>query len=327
MVNGRRVRGRRRYQMIDDIKIYGSYEETKRKAENRKDWRELGLQNVINLADKFRATECTERKKSLIWPTKVTEDAGERMQRDPNKSVKKLARREIRTHDQRPAREHIARASRGKGKGAYTRGEAARAAATQRSECGTTFPTIPEVRRSGDIEIILYTPVEISRNYDFAIKEEAPVNSSRVFSYSVMCVRICVSIRRPEFECSGPQLEGPEVECSGPQLEGPEFEYSELSLKLIPWRYSPRKAKTDQPASGLTPTCRSRGGRSTNQNGDREGNIPVHRDLRSIVRPWDELQVHRPHLTANTLTTSSAILPKPCTIPPQEPPHFLSQTV
>ncbi|KAJ4426728.1 hypothetical protein ANN_26527 [Periplaneta americana] len=34
-----------------------------------------------------------------------------------------------------------------------------------------------------------------------------------------VCVRICVSIRRPEFE------------CSGPQLEGPEFEYSELSLK------------------------------------------------------------------------------------------------
>ncbi|KAJ4443847.1 hypothetical protein ANN_05634 [Periplaneta americana] len=44
MVNGRRVRGRRRYQMIDDIKIYGSYEETKRKVENRKDWRMLGLQ-------------------------------------------------------------------------------------------------------------------------------------------------------------------------------------------------------------------------------------------------------------------------------------------
>ncbi|KAJ4445170.1 hypothetical protein ANN_06971 [Periplaneta americana] len=43
--------------------------------------------------------------------------------------------------------------------------------------------------------------------------------------------RVCVRIRRPEFECSGPQLEGPEFECSGPQLEGPEFEYSELSLK------------------------------------------------------------------------------------------------
>ncbi|KAJ4439409.1 hypothetical protein ANN_07533 [Periplaneta americana] len=44
MVNGRRVRGRRRYQMIDDIKIYGSYAEIKRKAENGKDWRTLGLQ-------------------------------------------------------------------------------------------------------------------------------------------------------------------------------------------------------------------------------------------------------------------------------------------
>ncbi|KAJ4435230.1 hypothetical protein ANN_23808, partial [Periplaneta americana] len=33
--------GQRRYQMIDDIKIYGSYEETKRKAKNRRDWRKL----------------------------------------------------------------------------------------------------------------------------------------------------------------------------------------------------------------------------------------------------------------------------------------------
>ncbi|KAJ4445688.1 hypothetical protein ANN_12373 [Periplaneta americana] len=80
--------------------------------------------------------------------------------------------------------------------------------------------------------------------------EEAPANSSRVFSYSVsekpeqasqpefdsVCVRI-FSIQRPEFECSGPQLEGPEFECSGPQLEGPEFEYSELSLKVCGSRY------------------------------------------------------------------------------------------
>ncbi|KAJ4445433.1 hypothetical protein ANN_07238 [Periplaneta americana] len=45
MVNGRRVRDRRRYQMIDDIQIYGSYEETKRKADDREeDWRMLGLQ-------------------------------------------------------------------------------------------------------------------------------------------------------------------------------------------------------------------------------------------------------------------------------------------
>ncbi|KAJ4434143.1 hypothetical protein ANN_16463 [Periplaneta americana] len=43
MVNERRFRGRRRYQMLDDINI-GSYEETKKKAENRKDWRMLGLQ-------------------------------------------------------------------------------------------------------------------------------------------------------------------------------------------------------------------------------------------------------------------------------------------
>ncbi|KAJ4438698.1 hypothetical protein ANN_14645 [Periplaneta americana] len=45
MVNGRRVRGRRRYQIIDEIKISGSYAETKRKTENRKDWIMLGLQN------------------------------------------------------------------------------------------------------------------------------------------------------------------------------------------------------------------------------------------------------------------------------------------
>ncbi|KAJ4426775.1 hypothetical protein ANN_26574 [Periplaneta americana] len=58
-------------------------------------------------------------------------------------------------------------------------------------------------------------------------------------SWTRVCVRICVSIRRPEFECSGPQLEGPEFECSGPQLEGPEFEYSELSLKIMEkkWEY------------------------------------------------------------------------------------------
>ncbi|KAJ4428387.1 hypothetical protein ANN_24407 [Periplaneta americana] len=43
MVNGRIVRGRKRCHMIDDIKRYGSYEETKRKAENWKDWRKLVL--------------------------------------------------------------------------------------------------------------------------------------------------------------------------------------------------------------------------------------------------------------------------------------------
>ncbi|KAJ4435149.1 hypothetical protein ANN_23725 [Periplaneta americana] len=52
-----------------------------------------------------------------------------------------------------------------------------------------------------------------------------------------VCVRNCISIRKPEFECRGPQLERPEFECSGPQLEGPEFEYSELSLKVCGSRY------------------------------------------------------------------------------------------
>ncbi|KAJ4428744.1 hypothetical protein ANN_25737 [Periplaneta americana] len=38
---------------------------------------EKSMRNVINLVDKFRATECTERKKSVRWPAKVTEDAVE----------------------------------------------------------------------------------------------------------------------------------------------------------------------------------------------------------------------------------------------------------
>ncbi|KAJ4429792.1 Dynein heavy chain 2, axonemal [Periplaneta americana] len=83
--------------------------------------------------------------------------------------------------------------------------------------------------------------------------EQASQSSTRV------CVRICVSIRRPEFECSGPQLEGPEFECSGPQLEGPEFEYSELSLKIRRdyWLFSPfrivapKKAKLDEAQAAL----------------------------------------------------------------------------
>ncbi|KAJ4426463.1 hypothetical protein ANN_27277 [Periplaneta americana] len=62
-----------------------------------------------------------------------------------------------------------------------------------------------------------------------------PEQASRLVyrSSTRVCVRNCISIRRPEFECSGPQLEGPEFECIGPQLEGPEFEYSELSLKIM----------------------------------------------------------------------------------------------
>ena len=35
MVNGKKVRGRRRYQMIDNNLINGLYEDTKRKAEKR----------------------------------------------------------------------------------------------------------------------------------------------------------------------------------------------------------------------------------------------------------------------------------------------------
>ena len=44
MVNGKKVRGRRRYQMIDNIVINGLYEDTKRKAEKRVEWRVLSLQ-------------------------------------------------------------------------------------------------------------------------------------------------------------------------------------------------------------------------------------------------------------------------------------------
>ena len=38
MVNGKKVRGRRRYQMIYNIMINGLYEDTKRKAEKRVEW-------------------------------------------------------------------------------------------------------------------------------------------------------------------------------------------------------------------------------------------------------------------------------------------------
>ena len=44
MVNGKKVRGRRKYQMIDNIMINGLYEYTKRKAEKRVEWRMLSLQ-------------------------------------------------------------------------------------------------------------------------------------------------------------------------------------------------------------------------------------------------------------------------------------------
>ena len=44
MINGKKVRGRRRYQMIDNIVINGLYEDTKRKTERRVQWRMLSLQ-------------------------------------------------------------------------------------------------------------------------------------------------------------------------------------------------------------------------------------------------------------------------------------------
>ena len=44
MVNGKKVCGRRRYQMIDNIMVNGIYEDTKRKAEKRVEWRMLNLQ-------------------------------------------------------------------------------------------------------------------------------------------------------------------------------------------------------------------------------------------------------------------------------------------
>ena len=44
MVNGKKARGRRRYQMIDNIMINGLYGDTKRKAEKRVEWRMLSLQ-------------------------------------------------------------------------------------------------------------------------------------------------------------------------------------------------------------------------------------------------------------------------------------------
>ena len=41
---GKKVQGRRRYQMIDNIMINGLYENMKRKTEKRVEWRMLSLQ-------------------------------------------------------------------------------------------------------------------------------------------------------------------------------------------------------------------------------------------------------------------------------------------
>ena len=43
IVNGKKVSGRRRYQMIDNIMINEQYENTKRKAEKRAEW---GMQSL-----------------------------------------------------------------------------------------------------------------------------------------------------------------------------------------------------------------------------------------------------------------------------------------
>ena len=44
MVNEKKVRGRRKYRMMDNIMINGLCEDTKRKAEKREEWRMLSLQ-------------------------------------------------------------------------------------------------------------------------------------------------------------------------------------------------------------------------------------------------------------------------------------------
>ena len=44
MVNGKKIRGRTRYQMIDSILINGLYADMKSKAEKRVEWRMLSLQ-------------------------------------------------------------------------------------------------------------------------------------------------------------------------------------------------------------------------------------------------------------------------------------------
>ena len=44
IVNGKKVRGRRRYQIIDNIMINGLNEDMKRKTEMRVEWRMMSLQ-------------------------------------------------------------------------------------------------------------------------------------------------------------------------------------------------------------------------------------------------------------------------------------------
>ncbi|KAJ4443296.1 hypothetical protein ANN_04964 [Periplaneta americana] len=116
-------------------------------------------------------------------------------------------------------------------RGMGLRGEGDCARSCLGSEGGTDLPESSRgVRRSSSVrdDSRMDTRVELSRLQQASLVYRS---STRV------CVRNCVSIRRPEFECSVPQLEGPEFECSGQQLEGPEFEYSGLSLKVCGSRY------------------------------------------------------------------------------------------
>ncbi|KAJ4435792.1 hypothetical protein ANN_18411 [Periplaneta americana] len=106
--------------------------------------------------------------------------------------------------------------------------ESARASGAGREERALDFSGVPSLETRGTFEATFSVIQSVSK----------PEQASLVYRSSTrVCVRNCISIRRPEFECSGPQLEGPEFECSGPQLEGPEFEYSELSLKVCGSRY------------------------------------------------------------------------------------------
>ncbi|KAJ4446961.1 hypothetical protein ANN_13663 [Periplaneta americana] len=85
------------------------------------------------------------------------------------------------------------------------------------------------------------------------VKLSKPEQASQYRSSTRVCVRNCVSIRRPEFECSGPQLEGPKFECSGPQLEGPEFEYSGLYILRYHTMKEQWNGEKYSPAPGFEP--------------------------------------------------------------------------
>ncbi|KAJ4437278.1 hypothetical protein ANN_17415 [Periplaneta americana] len=72
-------------------------------------------------------------------------------------------------------------------------------------------------------------------------------------------LKFCISLR------SVLQRDGFSIQLSAFELNHFEDFFVDLA-KLLTGK-SPQRAKTDQPAAGLTATCRSRGGRSSNQNG------------------------------------------------------------